>query len=104
MPIKLSHTSRRKSGTHKNLRSPCNLPNLFSCQISSSSTYVDLPALAGMSCSLASFRNQLKRREAPKTKLKLTTGAHPTQCSTSILLTPNIKLANYRAPHQTSFP
>src|ERR1700747_643577 len=24
------------SGTHKNLRSPCNLPNLFSCQISSS--------------------------------------------------------------------
>src|SRR5436305_1735093 len=24
------------SGTHKNLRSPCKLPNLFSCQISSS--------------------------------------------------------------------
>ena len=31
-----TYTSRLSSGTHKNLRSPCNLPNLFSCQISSS--------------------------------------------------------------------
>ena len=49
------HPSRVFSGTHKNLRSPCNLPNLFSCQISSSSTYVDLPASAGMG--LAHFRS-----------------------------------------------
>ena len=31
------------SGTHKKLRSPCRLPNLFSCQISSSLTFASCP-------------------------------------------------------------
>jgi hypothetical protein len=38
-----THTPAGISGTHKNLQ-PCRLPNLFSCQISSS------PACAGSPC------------------------------------------------------
>lgn len=56
------------SGTHKNLQ-PCRLPNLFSCQISSSSACADCPASAG-------------------------SGLLPIQSSTPTLtLTPNFKLA-----------
>jgi len=45
--------------------SPCNLPNLFSCQISSSLTFVSYPAYAGMSltnpgvCKLPSSSNPM---------------------------------------------
>ena len=56
------------SGTHKNLRSPCNLPNLFSCQISSSSTYVDLP--------------RVSRYESYSLPSRANPRAPPTQCST----------------------
>jgi len=46
MPINIFAPQQAiQSGTHKNLRSPCNLPNLFSCQISSSLTFASYPLL-----------------------------------------------------------
>src|SRR5438067_458771 len=50
--VRRSHVSRPSRcfhfvGTHKNLQ-PCRLPNLFSCQTSSSSACADSPASAGL--------------------------------------------------------
>src|SRR5207245_10981871 len=51
--------------THKKLRSPCNLPNQFICQISSSLDFHQLPASAGMGlthsgvCKLQSSSNPM---------------------------------------------
>src|SRR5690348_7678370 len=44
----LPHPSRLSLGTHKNLQ-PCRLPNLFSCQISSSELAL-IPASASVGC------------------------------------------------------
>ena len=45
------------SGTHKNLQ-PCRLPNLFSCQISSSSAFADYPPRRGLGCFQPNVRRQ----------------------------------------------
>jgi hypothetical protein len=42
LDLRLTYTSRFLSGTHKNLQ-PCRLPNLFSCQTSSSLVFTSSP-------------------------------------------------------------
>src|SRR5437660_12743377 len=64
-PKKPPRTPAGISGTHKNLRSPCNLPNLFSCQISSSSTYVDLAASAAMGLTHSRFMHDIRSASNP---------------------------------------
>ena len=85
---RVTYTSRL-IGTHK-IYFALYLPNLFSCQISSSSTYADLPASAGMglthsrSCTTLKFLQPNVRRQA--TFINRDT-------ESVVALTPNIKLA-----------
>ncbi len=54
--FRAAYTSRFSSGTHKNLQ-PCRLPNLFSCQISSSEFSL-MPASASLDCFQPNVRRQ----------------------------------------------